>query len=109
VRRELRALRWLRRATWFCLAFPVGLTGLIVLANRLSHGGLHFLVSGAPWTHRFWSGLLYTLALGVLLTILTLARRCPGCHGPFHHRGPGREAARPASGLYFPRDQDPLR
>jgi len=55
VRRGLRAVRWLRRATWFCLGFPVLLTGLIVLANRLTSGGLSFFVSGAPWTHRFWS------------------------------------------------------
>jgi hypothetical protein len=79
----LRAVRWLRRATWFCLAFPVVLTGLIVLGNWLTSGGLRFFVSGAPWTHRFWSGLFYTLALalGVFLVMLTLARRCPRCGG----------------------------
>ena len=99
--RGLRALRWLRRATWFCLAFPVVLTGLIVLANWLTGGGLRFFVSGAPWTHRFWSGLFYTLALGVFLVMLILARRCPRCRGAFHHRGPRRGAARLEPGLHF--------
>jgi len=28
--RGLHAVQWLRRATWFCLGFPVFLTGLIV-------------------------------------------------------------------------------
>jgi hypothetical protein len=101
VLRGLRALRWLRRATWFCLAFPVVLTGLIVLANWLTGGVLRFFVSGAPWTHRFWSGLLYTLVLGVFLVMLTLARRCPRSRGPFHHRGERRRAAQQTSGAYF--------
>ena len=99
--RGLRALRWLRRSTWFCLALPVVLTGLIVFINWLTGGGLRFFVRGAPWTHRFWSGLFYTLVLGVFLVMLTLARRCPRCREPFHHRGERRSAARQASGAYF--------
>src|SRR5262245_30443934 len=46
-------------------------------ANRLTGGGLHFLVSSAPWTHRFWSGLFYTLVLRLALASLTFARRSP--------------------------------
>ena len=74
----------MRRAAFCCLAFPPLTTAAIVLGNRLTDGGLHFFVGGAPWTFRFWSGLFYMLVAGVFLSLLTLARVCPRCGNGFH-------------------------
>jgi len=43
------------------------LTAVIVLVHKVSGGRMSFLVSGAPWTHRFWSALFYLMVAGVLL------------------------------------------
>jgi len=40
-------------------------------------------VSGAPRTQIFWSGLFYLTFAGVLLTMLTVTRRCPRCQNGF--------------------------
>jgi len=39
--------------------------------------------SGEPWTHTFWSGLFYTLMIGVVLAMLTISRSCPRCGAGF--------------------------
>ena len=52
---------------------------VMVLAalNKLTGGATKVLVSGAPWTEVFWSALFYLMLAGVLLTMLTVTRRCP--------------------------------
>lgn len=88
IRRGLGPVRWLRWAAMFGLFFPVGLTAVIVLAHKISGGGMSFMVSGAPWTHRFWSALFYLLVAGAFLSFLNLARMCPRCgNGFFQRRG----------------------
>ena len=44
---------------------------------------MHVFVGGARWTHVLWNALVYVLALGVLLSLLTVARRCPRCGDGF--------------------------
>lgn len=86
LRRRLRYLRWLRRTALFGLFFPVLLTLAIVLIGKLTGGGMRFLVSGAPWTHYFWSGLFYVLVAGGAAAILAMVWPCPGCGNNFFRR-----------------------
>jgi len=82
-------LRVTRRLRWIGLvgtAFPVALVALLVLLNRLTSGGMRFLVNGDPWTHTFWSGLFYIWAGGLAFLLLTVARRCPRCGEGFFAR-----------------------
>lgn len=101
VLRGLRGLRWLRRATWFCLGFPVVLTGLIVLANWPDRRRPPLFREWGPVDPSLLVGLFYTLVLGGFLVMLTLARRYPRCRGPFHHRGERRSAAQRVSEACF--------
>lgn len=101
IRRGLRTLRWFRRTAWLCAGVPVVLTTILVVVNKVFPGSTHFLVSGASWTHRFWSWMFNIFALGCALCLLTLARRCPRCRGPFHHRGLTRLQARNQPGIGF--------
>ncbi|MCE9625317.1 MAG: hypothetical protein K8R69_07705 [Deltaproteobacteria bacterium] len=93
--RELGPLRWLRAAAMFALLFPILLTALLVLAHKLTRNGMSFLVSGAPWTHWFWSGLFYLMVAGVFLSLLNLARQCPRCGNGFFKR----QRLKPEDGL----------
>jgi hypothetical protein len=86
IRRGLRPVRWLRSAAMLCLFTPFGLTAAIVVIHKLGGERMSFLVSGAPWTHRFWNGLFYLMIAGVLLTLLNRARRCPRCGQGFFVR-----------------------
>ena len=90
IQRELRPVRWLRSATMFCLFSPMLLTAVIVLVHKVSGGRMSFLVSGAPWTHRFWSALFYLMVAGVLLAFLNRARACPRCGQGFFIRSDWR-------------------
>jgi hypothetical protein len=40
-------------------------------------------VSGAPWTHVFWSTFFYLMMAGLLLAMLTVTRCCPRCQNGF--------------------------
>lgn len=82
----LGPVRWLRSAGLFALLFPVLLTLSFVIANKISPGSTAFLVSGASWTHRFWSLLFYTFAAGAFLLFVNLARVCPRCGEGFFKR-----------------------
>jgi hypothetical protein len=82
VEKQLGVTRAFRRAALFCLLAPIVFTVNIVVLNKLTSGGLAFFVSGAPWTHRFWSSLFGLMVLGVLLSFLTVGRRCPRCGNP---------------------------
>lgn len=86
LRRRLRYLRWLRRAALYGLTFPVLLTLAIVLLGKLTGGGMKFMVSGAPWTHYFWSGLFYLLVAGGAAAILAMVWPCPRCGNNFFRR-----------------------
>lgn len=86
LRRRLRFLRGLRRVAIFGLSFPVLLTLAIVLAGKLTGGGMRFMVSGAPWTHYFWSGLFYLLMAGGAAAILLVIWPCPRCGNNFSRR-----------------------
>ncbi|MFO1462653.1 MAG: hypothetical protein U1F66_02680 [bacterium] len=86
VLRRLRRLRGARAALVFSLSVPTVGTGLLVLVNKLTHGGLHFLVSGAPWTHWFWSALFFLLLVGAILSVVVLAWPCPRCGNNFFRR-----------------------
>ena len=86
IRRGLRPVRWLRSAAMLCLFTPFGLTAAIVLIHKLGGQRMGFMVSGAPWTHRFWNGLFYLMVAGVLLTFLNRARQCPRCGQGFFVR-----------------------
>jgi len=81
--RVLAVTRTLRRAAFAgLLALPVVFVLLAVL-NKLTSGGMAFFVSGAPWTHVFWSALFFLMVAGVVLTMATLARPCPRCGNAF--------------------------
>ena len=86
---------------WLSAGLPVVLTAIKVLVNKVFPGSTRFLVSGAPWTHRFWNWMFNVFALGCALCLLTLARRCPRCRRPFHHRGLTRVQARSEPGVRF--------
>jgi hypothetical protein len=86
IRKGLGPVRWLRWMAMFGLLFPVGLTVLIVIAHKLSGGGMSFMVSEAPWTHRFWDTLYYMFVAGVFFSLLNLARVCPRCRNGFFQR-----------------------
>ena len=86
--RVLRNTRRLRAAAFFCLGAPIVITAAIVALNRLTSGGLTFFVNGAPWTHQFWSGLMYLMVAGVILSMAALSRVCPRCgNGMFSRKG----------------------
>jgi hypothetical protein len=88
IRKGLGPVLWLRGMAMFGLLFPIGLTLLIVVAHKISGGGMSFLVSGAPWTHWFWDTVYYTFVAGAFLSLLNLARKCPCCgNGFFQRRG----------------------
>ena len=82
-RKQLAVTRWLRRVACLLALAPVVLTIGLVALNRLTNGGMHFLVSGAPWTHTFWTALLCAFAAGGFLLLLTVGRRCPRCGNGF--------------------------
>lgn len=92
-RRQLAFTRWLRRAAFFCLLAPVLVTLVLIGLNRLTGGAMHIFVSGARWTQVFWDALFDALVLGIVLSPLTVARRCPRCgEGFFVTRGYRRTA-----------------
>ncbi len=101
IRKGLGPVRWLRWMAMFGLFLPVGLTALIVLAHKLSGGGMSFMVSGAPWTHRFWDALYYTFTAGAFFSLLNLARKCPRCGNGFYQRRGFRQSG-PKSKLNHP-------
>lgn len=86
LRTRLRRLRCLRNLAIFGLSFPVLLTLAIVLVGKLTGGGMKFMVSGAPWTHYFWSGLFYLLVAGGAAAILAMVWPCPRCGNNFFRR-----------------------
>jgi hypothetical protein len=82
-RRRLATIRRLRRAAFASLlAMPIVVIVLAIL-NKLNGGAPKVFVSGAPWTEIFWSTLFYLMLAGVLLTMLTVTRRCPRCQNGF--------------------------
>jgi hypothetical protein len=81
--RQLAGTRNLRRAAFASLlALPVTMIVLRAL-NKLTGAAFAFFVSGAPWTHVFWSALFCLMLVGVLLALLTVARQCPRCQNGF--------------------------
>jgi len=77
---SLAATRRVRRLAYGCLAAPVAVTALIVIANRLTDGGLAFFSNpSARWTHWFWFSLFGLMAAGLVLLLTLAARRCPRC------------------------------
>ena len=85
-RRVLRNTRRLRMTACACVATPVLVTAAIVAINRVTSGGLRFLVNGEPWTRTFWSALFYSLMAGVVLLLATVGRVCPRCGNGFFSR-----------------------
>lgn len=83
IQKQLASIRWLRRVALVCLLAPVVFTLVLIALNRLTNGGMHFFVSGAPWTHTFWSAVFGAFVTGVFLLLLTVGRRCPGCGNGF--------------------------
>lgn len=83
IARSLAVTRRLRWTAFISLFGPPIVTIVIVAGNKLSNGGLAFFANGAPWTHRFWSGLFYVLVVGVILSLATVGRRCPRCGDGF--------------------------
>lgn len=82
----LRNTRRLRRLGILGVLVPVGVTAFLVALHRLLGFDMSFFVNGAPWTHRFWSGLFYGLMAGFVFLLLTMTRRCPRCGGGFFSR-----------------------
>ena len=82
-RRQLAVTRNLRRAAFASLlAFPL-VVAVLAAINRVARGSTAVFVSGAAWTHVFWSGLFALMPLGVLLAMATLSRTCPRCRNGF--------------------------
>lgn len=92
----LRPMRWHRGLALFAVLFPALFTFAAGIVNKVSPGSTSFLVSGAPWTHRFWSVMFYTFVAGWILFFLNLARVCPRCGMGFCKRQ-GWDPRRPRS------------
>jgi hypothetical protein len=86
IRKGLRPVRWLRNAAFLCFFGPIIFTATAVLINKSGLFSTHFLVSGAPWTHRFWNWTFNIFALGCALLLLNRARACPRCQKGFFVR-----------------------
>jgi hypothetical protein len=82
----LRPMRWHRGLAFFGVLLPTLFTIAAVIINKVSPGSTSFLVSGAPWTHRFWSVMFYTFVAGWFLFLMNLARVCPRCGMAFYKR-----------------------
>ena len=97
--RQLAITRGLRRAAFASLlGLPVVVLVLVVL-NKLTGGGMAFFASGASWTRTFWSTLFYLMVAGVVLSMLTVSRRCPRCqNGFFVTKGYRRSTSGPSRG-----------
>jgi hypothetical protein len=77
---SLAATRRIRRLAYGCVVAPVAVTALLVIANRLTDGGLAFFVNpGAAWTRWFWFSLFGLIAAGLVVLLALPARRCPRC------------------------------
>jgi hypothetical protein len=86
IRKGLGPVRVLRSMAIYGLLVPIVLTAVIVLAHKVSGGGMSFMVSGASWTHWFWDAVFYTFAAGAFFSLLNLARVCPRCGKGFFKR-----------------------
>lgn len=81
---SLATTRWLRRIAYGCIVAPAVVTALLVIANRLTDGGLAFFADpSAAWTHRFWFSLFGLMGVGLVLLLALLARQCPRCGNAF--------------------------
>jgi hypothetical protein len=83
VQRRLAAIRSFRLIAYLCVLTPVAFIIAVVALNRLTNGGLHVLVAGAPWTRMLWYTVLGVFFTGCLLLVACLGRRCPRCGGTF--------------------------
>ncbi len=79
IQRRLAAIRSFRLIAYLAVITPVVFVIVTVVLNRLTNGGLHFLVAGAPWTRTLWFSVLGVFFTGGLLLVACLGRRCPRC------------------------------
>ena len=69
LQRRLAAIRSFRLIAYLAVLMPVVFVIVAVVLNRLTNGGLHVLVAGAPWTHTLWFSVLGVFFTGCLLLV----------------------------------------